>query len=115
MYFYSLSAVLFFVFLVAQRRQLMVAMTFLGNRRLIILDEPTSWVDALTEARIFGRLKEYNRGKTVFIISHRLSTIKNADQIIVLENGLIEEQGNHKELVKNNKLYSKLYVQQSID
>ena len=98
-----------------EKQRLSLARAFLMDTPIIILDEPTSSVDALTEARIFGRLKEYNRGKTVFIISHRLSTIKNADQIIVLENGLIEEQGNHKELVKNNKLYSKLYIQQSID
>ena len=98
-----------------EKQRLSLARAFLMDTPIIILDEPTSSVDALTEARIFERLKKYNEGKTVFIISHRLSTIKNADQIIVLENGVIEEQGNHQELVKNNKLYSKLYVQQSID
>ena len=98
-----------------EKQRLSLARAFLIHTSIIILDEPTSSVDALTEARIYKRLKEYNKGKTVFIISHRLSTIKNADQIIVLENGMIEEHGNHKELVQNNKLYSKLYLQQTID
>jgi len=98
-----------------EKQRLSLARAFIMDTPIIILDEPTSSVDALTEARIFERLKKHNKIKTVFIVSHRLSTIKNADQIIVLENGFVEEQGTHKELIKNNKLYSQLYVQQTID
>lgn len=98
-----------------EKQRLSLARAFLMDTPVIILDEPTSSVDAITEARIFERLKNYNKGKTVFIISHRLSTIKNADQIIVIEHGMIEEQGTHKELIENHKLYSKMYEQQTID
>jgi ATP-binding cassette, subfamily B, bacterial len=97
-----------------EKQRLSLARAFLMDTPVIILDEPTSSVDAITEARIFERLKEHNRNKTVFIISHRLSTIKNADQIIVLENGVIAESGTHKELIMNNKLYANLYSHQTI-
>lgn len=98
-----------------EKQRLSLARAFIMDTPIIILDEPTSSVDALTEARIFERLKKHNKVKTVFIVSHRLSTIKNADQIIVLEKGGIEELGTHKELINSNKLYSKLYKQQTID
>jgi ABC-type multidrug transport system fused ATPase/permease subunit len=97
-----------------EKQRLSLARAFLMVAPIIILDEPTSSVDGITEARIFERLKEHNRDKTVFVISHRLSTIKNADQILVLDHGMIAESGTHQTLIQNDKLYSKLYVQQSI-
>jgi ATP-binding cassette, subfamily B, bacterial len=98
-----------------EKQRLSLARAFLTDTPVIVLDEPTSSVDAITEARIFERLKDHNLNKTVFIISHRLSTIKNAEQILVLENGVISEAGTHRELILNNKLCAQLYSQQTID
>ena len=98
-----------------EKQRLSLARAFIMDTPIIVLDEPTSSVDALTEVRIFDRLKEHNKTKTVFVISHRLSTIKNAEQIIVLDNGEIVEQGTHQELIQGKKLYYKFYRQQSID
>ena len=97
-----------------EKQRLSLARAFIMDTPIIVLDEPTSSVDALTEVRIFARLKKHNQNKIVFVISHRLSTIKNADQIIVLDEGEIVEKGTHFELIKNNMLYSKFYNQQTI-
>jgi ABC-type multidrug transport system fused ATPase/permease subunit len=98
-----------------EKQRLSLARTFVMDNPIVVLDEPTSSVDAITEGRIFNRLKEFCVNKTVIIISHRLSTIKNADQILVLNNGLISELGSHDQLVKQNGLYHNLYTQQSIN
>lgn len=98
-----------------EKQRLTLARAFLVEAPLIILDEPTSSVDAVTEVRIFERMKEHNRHKTVIIISHRLSTIKNADRIYVIENGIISEEGTHQELIQNEKLYYSMYKHQTID
>jgi ATP-binding cassette, subfamily B, bacterial len=98
-----------------EKQRLTLARAFLVQTPIIILDEPTSSVDALTEVRIFERLKSHNLNKTVFVISHRLSTIKNADRIYVLEHGEITESGTHKELIMNEKLYFSMYTHQTID
>ncbi len=87
-----------------ERQRLALARTFVMDNPIVVLDEPTSAVDAITEGRIFKRLKEFCFNKTVIIISHRLSTIKNADQILVLNNGLISELGSHDQLIKQNGL-----------
>lgn len=98
-----------------EKQRLTLARAFLVNAPIIILDEPTSSVDALTEVRIFERLKAHNKNKTVFVISHRLSTIKNADRIYVLEEGEITEEGTHRELIMNDKLYASMYAHQTLD
>ncbi|MEB2778198.1 ABC transporter ATP-binding protein [Algoriphagus sp. D3-2-R+10] len=98
-----------------EKQRLSLARTFVMDNPIVVLDEPTSSVDAITEGRIFKRLKEYYFNKTVIIISHRLSTIKNADQILVLNDGLISELGSHDQLIKLNGLYFNLYTQQNIN
>lgn len=98
-----------------EKQRLSLARTFVMDNPIVVLDEPTSSVDAITEGRIFKKLKEFCFNKTVVVISHRLSTIKNADQILVLNNGLISELGSHDQLIKQNGLYFNLYTQQNIN
>lgn len=79
---------------------------------LVVMDEPTSAIDALAEGRIFDHLFGKARHKTVITISHRLSTVEKADQIIVFEDGQIVEQGTHAELVAKKGAYVKLFRRQ---
>jgi ATP-binding cassette subfamily B protein len=92
-----------------ERQRIAIARAFLKKAAILILDEPTSAIDAQTEAKIFKALNSLVKGKTVFIISHRLSTIKHADQIITLQNGRIAEMGTHDTLMNNPSLYADLY------
>ena len=87
---------------------------FLKKASILILDEPTSALDGLTEAKIFRQLAEVAKHKTVFLISHRLSTIKHADQIMTLENGRVVETGTHEDLIQQGTVYSDLYKYQHI-
>jgi ATP-binding cassette, subfamily B, bacterial len=84
-----------------------------ANPKLVILDEPTSNLDALSEAGVFKEIEKLSKGATMIIVSHRFSTVKNADRILVLENGKITEQGNHEDLMKNKKLYHKMFTSQA--
>ncbi|MDQ3243727.1 MAG: ABC transporter ATP-binding protein, partial [Gemmatimonadota bacterium] len=90
------------------------ARAVLKDAPILILDEPTSSLDAHTEAEIFASLSKRIEGKTAFIISHRLSTIRRADQIVSLENGRIVERGTHDVLVSGQGVYSRLYESQNI-
>lgn len=92
-----------------ERQRIAIARAFLKKAPILILDEPTSAVDALTEAKIFNALAHFSKGKTVFLISHRLSTIKHADQIITLSHGRVVERGTHQSLLNENKVYAGLY------
>lgn len=86
------------------------AMTFaVGEAQLLILDEPTSALDAQAEYDIYLRFSELTRGKTTFLISHRFSTVKMANLVIVLENGKIIETGSHQELIERAGEYARLY------
>ena len=76
------------------------------------MDEATSSIDTITESLIQKGMEELMKRTTCFIIAHRLSTIKKSDRIIVIENGRICEEGNHKELIKNKGHYYKLYTRQ---
>ena len=87
---------------------------FLKNPSILILDEATSALDSETEAAIQLALEALSKGRTTLIIAHRLSTVKNADKIVVLNNGVIDEVGTHKELVNNKGIYSRLYDRQSV-
>jgi ABC-type multidrug transport system fused ATPase/permease subunit len=81
----------------------------LRDAPILILDEPTSSLDARTESQIFKAISTAIRGRTTFIISHRLSTIRRADQIIAVDDGRIVESGTHDSLLKLNRLYAELY------
>ena len=92
-----------------QWQKLALARAFYRNAPILILDEPTSAIDAKAEYEIFERVQKLEKNKTVVIISHRFSTVRNADRILVLSDGKIIEEGNHQQLMKNNKLYAELF------
>lgn len=93
-----------------QRQLISLARAFLADPRILILDEATSSVDTETEALIQRALDRVLAGRTSFVIAHRLSTVKNATRILVLDNGEIVEQGTHQELLELEGYYYKLYT-----
>ena len=98
-----------------QRQRLAISRAFLKNPDILILDEATSNLDAITERALDKTISEYTKDMTVIFIAHRLSTIKNCDKICVMEKGSIIEMGNHKELIDLNGKYKKLVDQQSLE
>jgi ATP-binding cassette subfamily B protein/subfamily B ATP-binding cassette protein MsbA len=94
---------------VGQRQRIGIARAFLKNAPILLLDEPTSALDPATESAIMDTIKELMRGRTTLIATHRLATIHNLDQIIVVEHGRIVEQGRGAELVARGGVYAKLY------
>lgn len=92
-----------------QWQKLALARAFFRDAPFLILDEPTSAIDAKAEYEIFQKVNELQKDKTVIIISHRFSTVRNADRILVLDNGRIIEEGDHKKLMKKNGLYAELF------
>jgi ABC-type multidrug transport system fused ATPase/permease subunit len=92
-----------------QKQRVAIARTLLLNPRILILDESTSSVDMETEYQIQQALEVVMRGRTTFVVASRLRTIKNADQILIIENGEIVEHGNHESLLKLNGRYKRLY------
>ena len=95
-----------------QRQRIAIARTLLRDPRILILDDSTSFVDTKTEHDIQKALDELRKDRTTFVITQRLSTIKNADRIIVLDNGKIEEIGTHQELLSLKGIYSQIYKTQ---
>ena len=95
-----------------QKQRLSIARVFLKNPPILILDEATSALDNSTEILIQQSLDELCKGRTTIVVAHRLSTIKNANSIAVIENGEITERGTHEELLKLNGRYKTLYSQQ---
>lgn len=89
-----------------QRQRIAIARAFYKNSPILILDEATSALDTESEQQIQLALKELMRHRTTLVIAHRLSTIEKADQIIVMDHGKIQEEGNHTELIANNGLYT---------
>jgi ABC-type multidrug transport system fused ATPase/permease subunit len=96
-----------------QWQKIAIARVFHRDSPVLILDEPTASIDAVAEAKIFDNIYKFAKNKTVIIISHRFSTVRNADRIIVLDNGKIVEQGSHEELLKNNGKYAKAFKLQA--
>ena len=95
---------------VGQRQRIGIARAFLKNAPILLLDEPTSALDPSTEAAIMETIKELMSGRTTLIATHRLATIHNLDQIIVLDHGRIIEQGRGPELLTRGGVYAKLYT-----
>jgi ATP-binding cassette subfamily B protein len=98
---------------VGQWQKLALARTFYRNPRILILDEPTSSIDTEAEAKIFEKLEALPKDISVILISHRFSTVRQANRIIVLKNGTIEEQGTHRELMKFRGDYARLFAIQA--
>ena len=95
-----------------QRQLLCIARAMLKLPPMLILDEATSSIDTRTELKIQDAFSKMMEGRTSFIVAHRLSTIRSADVILVMQNGSVAEQGNHRELLKKNGFYAKLYNSQ---
>ena len=92
-----------------QRQLLALARCFLSNADIVILDEATSDVDPETEEQISAALERLRRGRTCFLIAHRLATVRTADRILVLQDGRIAEQGTHQQLLDAGGIYRVLY------
>ena len=92
-----------------QKQRISIARAFLKNPPILILDEATSALDNVTEMQIQKALEKLSVGRTTIVVAHRLSTVKNADEIILLGSEGIEERGTHEELMKLGGKYSELY------
>ncbi len=98
-----------------QKQRVAIARAILRNPDILILDDALSSVDTLTEERILTQLSEIMRNRTTILISHRVSTVRHADRIYVLENGCVAEEGTHAELVAAGGYYSELYQKQLLE
>jgi len=92
-----------------QRQLISFARALVQDAKILVLDEATASIDSYTELQIQEALKVLLKGRTGLVIAHRLATIRNADRILVLQNGVLIEQGNHEQLMKRGGLYAKLY------
>ena len=97
-----------------QKQRISIARIFLKNPPVLILDEATSALDSVTEAKIQETFDKLSQGRTTIVIAHRLSTVKNADRIAVIDEGRIIELGTHHELLENNGAYAQLVHTQEL-
>jgi ATP-binding cassette subfamily B protein/subfamily B ATP-binding cassette protein MsbA len=97
-----------------ERQRLSVARAILKNAPILILDEPTSSLDAISEEIVFSALKRLRAGRTTIVIAHRLSTVRDADRILVLDGGRIAAEGRHDELLKTSVLYRRMCARLSV-
>ena len=97
-----------------ERQRLSIARAILKNAPIQILDEPTSSLDAISEEIVFNAIKRLRAGRTTIVIAHRLSTVRDADRILVLDNGRIEAQGRHDELLTKSDLYRRMCARLSV-
>ena len=98
-----------------EKQLLSFARAILADPRILVLDEATASVDTLTEQKIQSAMETVIRGRTSLVIAHRLSTVRNADLILVVKNGKIVEQGKHRELLEQKGYYYRLYTRQYED
>ena len=96
-----------------QKQRLCIARALLKKPKILILDDSTSAVDTKTDAFIRAGFKEYIPETTKIIIAQRISSVQDADMIIIMENGMISAVGNHNELIKNSEIYREVYEQQT--
>jgi ATP-binding cassette, subfamily B, bacterial len=94
-------------------QKMALARAYLRDAQLLILDEPTAALDARSEHEVFERFAELTEGKMALLISHRFSTVKMADRILVIENGKIAEQGQHQDLIEQSGHYAEMYELQA--
>lgn len=99
---------------IGQWQKLAIARAFYEEAPLLVLDEPTSAIDAESEYDIFNNLQKAYKNKSLILVSHRFSTVRNADKIFVIENGTVTESGTHKELIKAKGKYAKMFSLQAI-
>ncbi len=97
-----------------ERQRLSVARAILKNAPILILDEPTSSLDAISEEIVFTALRRLRAGRTTIVIAHRLSTVRDADRILVLDGGRIAAQGRHEELLRSSTLYRRMCARLSV-
>jgi ATP-binding cassette, subfamily B, bacterial len=97
-----------------ERQRLSVARAILKNAPILVLDEPTSSLDAISEEIVFAALRRLRAGRTTIVIAHRLSTVRDADRILVLDGGQIAAQGRHDELLKSSQLYRRMCARLSV-
>jgi len=97
-----------------ERQRLSVARAILKDAPILILDEPTSSLDAISEEIVFAALKRLRAGRTTIVIAHRLSTVRDADRILVLDGGQIAAAGRHEELLKTSRLYRRMCARLSV-
>jgi ABC-type multidrug transport system fused ATPase/permease subunit len=97
-----------------ERQRLSIARAILKNAPILILDEPTSSLDAISEEIVFNALRKLREGRTTIVIAHRLSTVRDADRILVLDAGRIEAQGRHDELLEKSQLYRRMCARLSV-
>jgi ABC-type multidrug transport system fused ATPase/permease subunit len=98
-----------------ERQRIAIARAILKDAPILILDEPTSALDARTERGLLEALDRLMAGRTTIIVAHRLSTIRNADRILVLDHGQLVEMGRHDDLLQRQGLYSQLHASQRHD
>jgi ATP-binding cassette subfamily B protein len=98
-----------------QKQRTAIARALMKDAEILILDDSLSAVDTDTEARILSALQELRQGKTTILIAHRVSTVQNADQILLMEDGKCAEQGSHQELLRQDGPYARLYEQQQLE
>ena len=98
-----------------QKQRVSIARAIIKNPQILIFDDCLSAVDTETEEKILTNLEEVSKNKTTFIISHRVSSAKNADKIIILDEGEIIQQGPHNQLINEKGYYKELYEQQLLE
>ena len=97
-----------------ERQRLSIARAIIKNAPILILDEPTSSLDAISEEIVFAALRRLRTGRTTIVIAHRLSTVRDADRILVLDGGRIAAQGRHEELLQTSQLYRRMCARLSV-